>query len=79
MNLFIYFSKIKYIFLISIIQIFLYFQNYYSQKMGKGEGNGEGWGEGEGKGSGQGEFKGGLCSSCDFNVKCKYPFSNSML
>ena len=47
--------------------------------MGKGEGNGEGWGEGEGKGSGQGEFKGGLCSSCDFNVKCKYQFSNSML
>jgi len=39
--------------------------------MGKGKGTGEGWGEGEGKGKGQGgNWKGGLCSSCDFTPKC---------
>ena len=44
--------------------------------MGKGKGTGEGWGEGEGKGKGQGgNWKGGLCSSCDFTPKCKYSIS----
>ena len=42
-------------------------------RMGKGEGSGEGWGEGEGKGQGNGvTWKGGLCSSCDCGLKCKY-------
>ena len=44
--------------------------------MGKGEGNGEGWGQGEGEGQGSGgEWKGGLCSSCNFGAKCKHLLS----
>ena len=47
------------------------------KEMGKGQGTGEGWGEGVGKGMGQGgNWKGGLCSSCDFTPKCKYSIFN---